>query len=95
MTLYSQKSLNEYLDLVASEKKISKSELEKNISVKDFCVVRNAFLLPNFLKTEREFKEFIKERGYDAVVNIKRNFIPEYFESEYKISATGVKFKEN
>lgn len=89
MTTYSQKNLIEYLDSVAAEKNISESELRKNIFINDFGVSRNNSLLFGFLETERDFKEITKK--YDSVVNIKRSYS---FGAGYKISATGVKFKE-
>lgn len=92
MTTYSSKNLTEYLGLVAAEKNISESELRKNISINDFGVSRSPSLFFGFLETERDFKG--ASRKYDAVVNIKRNIVPEFFGLEYKISATGVKFKK-
>ncbi len=94
MITYSSKSLTEYLGLVAAEKNISETELRKNISINDFGVSRSNSLFFGFLETERDFREAAKK--YDSVFDIKRNFIPGYLglTCEYKISATGVKFKE-
>ncbi len=95
MTTYSSKTLTEYLDSVASEKKISREELGKNIFINDFSVARSPSLIFGFLKAERDFRETVKK--YDAIINIKRSFNPGYLglTCEYKISAIGVKFEEN
>lgn len=85
MTTYSSKNLTEYLNLTASEKNISKSELEKNISINNFAVSRSPSLFFGFLEAEKDFTEMAKK--YDSVVNINRSF---NFGLEYKISATGV-----
>ncbi len=96
MTTYSQKNLTEYLNSVAAEKKISREALESKISLNLFQIVRGGpFLLPNIFQAEKDLKEFAQGRGYDAVVDIKKNFVFRYLGLEYKISATGVKFKEN
>ena len=95
MTLYSKQTLNEYLDLAASEKKVSKQELERNAIVKDFGVVRSPSLFFNFFKAEKDFKEMAEK--YDLVINVKRNFKPGFLglTCRYEISGTGINLNKN
>ncbi|MBI2057220.1 hypothetical protein HYT91_03125, partial [Candidatus Pacearchaeota archaeon] len=54
MTLYTKQNLNEYFDLLANEKNISKQELERNALINDFRVIRSPSLFFNFFKAEKD-----------------------------------------
>ena len=85
MTNYYQKGLMDYINLVATEKNISKLEVAKNISIKDFGIVRDSFF--GVFKAEKNFKKMSEQ--YDSVINVKRSFNPGSL--AYTISGTGVK----
>ena len=85
MTNYSKESLKDYIISMATERNISESELAKNISIKDFGIVRDSLF--DFFKAEKDFREMTGK--YDSVINVKRSFNPGSL--AYKISGTGIK----
>src|SRR3989344_1391977 len=94
MIPYTKQNLNECLDLIATEKNISRQELEKDVYIYDFGVVRSPSLFFNFFKAEKEFAEMAKK--YDSVINDKNKII---FERKTNFGKTRIyveyNFKEN
>ncbi|MDP2673175.1 MAG: hypothetical protein Q8O84_05165 [Nanoarchaeota archaeon] len=95
MTTYSKQPLNKYLDSVATEKNISKQELQKRVFIDDFSVQRSPSLLFNFFKAEKDFREMAGK--YDSVVNVKRRFNPGFLglTCRYEISGTGINLNKS
>jgi len=85
MTNYSKESLKDYIISMATERNISESELAKNISIKDFGIVKDSFF--GVFEAEKNFKKMSEQ--YDSVINVKRSF--NTLPLVYKISGTGVK----
>jgi len=94
MTEFYTTSLGDYLSLMASKEWISKSYLEKRVTIKEIYAIDSRLLLSAGVKALKDFEE--RSKNYDAVVNIVRTPSRAAFGlySVYEIQGTGVELNK-
>jgi len=95
MTEFYTTSLGDYLSLMASKEWISKSYLEKRVTIKEIYAIDSRLLLSARVKASKDFEE--RSKDYNAVVDIVRTPSRAVFGlySVYEIQGTGIKLNKH